>query len=32
MRRKQDGQLVLIDFGAVSSQINKPSAEDDPTG
>lgn len=32
MRRKQDGQLVLIDFGAVSSQINKPSAEDDPSG
>ena len=32
MRRKQDGQLVLIDFGAVSSQINKPSAEEDPTG
>ena len=32
MRRKQDGQLVLIDFGAVSSQVNKPSAEEDPTG
>ncbi|PZV16024.1 MAG: serine/threonine protein kinase [Pseudanabaena sp.] len=32
MRRKQDGQLVLIDFGAVSSQINKPSADDDPSG
>jgi serine/threonine-protein kinase len=32
MRRKQDGQLVLIDFGAVSSQINKPSAEEDPSG
>jgi serine/threonine-protein kinase len=32
MRRKQDGQLVLIDFGAVSSQVNKPSADDDPSG
>jgi len=32
MRRRQDGQLVLIDFGAVSSQINKPSADDDPSG
>ena len=32
MRRKQDGQLVLIDFGAVSSQINKPSADEDPSG
>ncbi|WP_271252610.1 serine/threonine-protein kinase [Pseudanabaena sp. Chao 1811] len=32
MRRKQDGQLVLIDFGAVSSQLNKPSADDDPSG
>ncbi|MFZ4729126.1 MAG: pentapeptide repeat-containing protein [Pseudanabaena sp.] len=32
MRRKQDGQLVLIDFGAVSSQINKPSSDDDPSG
>ncbi len=32
MRRKQDGQLVLIDFGAVSSQVNKPSAEEDPSG
>ena len=32
MRRKQDGQLVLIDFGAVSSQVNKPSADEDPSG
>jgi serine/threonine-protein kinase len=32
MRRKQDGQLILIDFGAVSSQVNKPSAEEDPSG
>jgi len=32
MRRKQDGQLVLIDFGAVSSQINKPSGDEDPSG
>jgi len=32
MRRKQDGQLVLIDFGAVSSQVNKPSADDDASG
>ena len=32
MRRKQDGQLVLIDFGAVSSQVNKPSADDDHSG
>ncbi len=32
MRRKQDGQLVLIDFGAVSSQQNKISADDDPSG
>jgi serine/threonine protein kinase, bacterial len=32
MRRKQDGQLVLIDFGAVSSQVNKPSEDDDPSG
>ncbi len=32
MRRKQDGQLVLIDFGAVSSQVNKPSPDDDPSG
>lgn len=32
MRRKQDGQLVLIDFGAVSSQMNKPSADEDPSG
>ena len=32
MRRKQDGQLVLIDFGAVSSQVNKPSADEDLSG
>ena len=32
MRRKQNGQLVLIDFGAVSSQVNKPSADEDPSG
>ena len=32
MRRKQDGQLILIDFGAVSSQVNKPSADEDPSG
>ena len=29
IRRKQDGQLVLIDFGAVSSQVNKTSQNDD---
>ncbi len=41
IRRKQDGQLVLIDFGAVSTQSNKPvnpanvdpnAAADDPSG
>ncbi len=29
IRRKQDGQLVLIDFGAVSSQVNKTTTSDD---
>ncbi|MFN5855594.1 MAG: pentapeptide repeat-containing protein [Pseudanabaenaceae cyanobacterium] len=29
IRRKQDGQLVLIDFGAVSSQVNKTTPDDD---
>lgn len=39
IRRKQDGQLVLIDFGAVSSQANRiplpneiPEVNDDPSG
>jgi serine/threonine protein kinase, bacterial len=30
IRRKQDGQLVLIDFGAVSTQVNKTSKDQDP--
>ncbi|CAN1211700.1 Serine/threonine-protein kinase B [Tumidithrix helvetica PCC 7403] len=29
IRRKQDGQLVLIDFGAVSSQVNKTTIDED---
>jgi serine/threonine-protein kinase len=35
IRRKQDGQLVLIDFGAVSTQVNKVpnnDTDDDPSG
>jgi serine/threonine protein kinase, bacterial len=32
IRRKQDGQLVLIDFGAVSTQVNKVAEEEDPGG
>ncbi len=35
IRRKQDGQLVLIDFGAVSTQVNKPGLEEpgeEPSG
>jgi serine/threonine protein kinase, bacterial len=34
IRRKQDGKLVLIDFGAVSSQVNKTTVDDDedPSG
>jgi serine/threonine-protein kinase len=35
IRRKQDGQLVLIDFGAVSTQVNKIPGndnDDDPSG
>jgi len=32
IRRKQDGQLVLIDFGAVSTQVNKVADEEDPGG
>ncbi|AFY68938.1 serine/threonine protein kinase with pentapeptide repeats [Thalassoporum mexicanum PCC 7367] len=36
IRRKQDGQLVLIDFGAVSTQVNKIPGNDndgdDPSG
>ena len=30
IRRKQDGQLVLIDFGAVSTQVNKTSVDQEP--
>ncbi len=30
IRRKQDGQLVLIDFGAVSTQVNKTSVDREP--
>jgi serine/threonine protein kinase, bacterial len=29
IRRKQDGQLVLIDFGAVSTQVNKSTVGED---
>ncbi|MEE3718252.1 serine/threonine-protein kinase [Tumidithrix elongata RA019] len=29
IRRRQDGQLVLIDFGAVSSQVNKTTIDED---
>jgi serine/threonine-protein kinase len=31
IRRKQDGKLVLIDFGAVSTQLNPAAAEEDPS-
>ncbi len=31
IRRKQDGKLVLIDFGAVSTQLNPGAAEEDPS-
>ncbi|MFN3361858.1 MAG: protein kinase domain-containing protein [Pseudanabaenaceae cyanobacterium] len=31
IRRKQDGKLVLIDFGAVSTQLNPHLAEEDPS-
>jgi serine/threonine protein kinase, bacterial len=30
IRRKQDGKLVLIDFGAVSTQVNKSTVSEDP--
>ncbi|MCA1903776.1 MAG: serine/threonine-protein kinase [Cyanobacteria bacterium KgW148] len=31
IRRKQDGKLVLIDFGAVSTQLNPAAADEDPS-